>query len=229
MLARFQGQARHFSSSAGGRTVLLMSGGVESSVLLHQLLAAQHDVYPLFINYHQRGARMEHMASNDIVMDSGNGTLESFDLSLVGEKFQRMNKLHVPLPHRNLPLLSLALSWASANECTNIAIGITKDDVKKGDAGLLNTQTNKLEFLKLFTQIVTALDPAVSVITPQIGSTKPEIIAEGKQYRTLDLSKTYSCMRGAEKHCGSCMQCNARRAAFIEAGADEPAEFYRRQ
>jgi len=209
------------------RSVLLMSGGVESSVLFHQLQAMGHTVCPVFVDYNQRGRAMELQASRAVV-ENGSGharELEVFDLSAVGGIFQGLNKLHIPLPHRNLPLLSLALSWAVATESSSIAIGITKDDVQKGG---LNTQTNKTDFLQQFAQIVRTLEPGITTITPQLNLTKPEVIKEGCRYSTLDFSLTYSCMRGRERHCGACMQCHARRAAFIEAGVSEQAGFYER-
>ena len=229
------------------RAVLLMSGGIESSVLLHQLLATKFEVFPVFIDYHQRGREMEKRASSAVVQDALQPTLEVLDLSAIGSKFQQINKLHIPLPHRNLPLLSLALSWASAHDCSSIAIGITKDDVDKGNTGhVINTKTSKLEFLHTFGELVHTLEPGIEVITPQIDMTKLEVLSEGLKYTgsssvhhgagtspspgacSLDLTKTYSCMRGGEIHCGSCMQCIARKGAFVAAGIAEPDGFYRR-
>ena len=40
------------------------------------------------------------------------------------------------------------------------------------------------------------------------------------------LLHSYSCMRGRAVHCGTCLQCVARRVAFVEAGVREPPEFY---
>lgn len=38
----------------------------------------------------------------------------------------------------------------------------------------------------------------------------------------VDYSKTYSCYKGGEKHCGKCGTCVERREAFSEAGIDDP-------
>jgi len=38
----------------------------------------------------------------------------------------------------------------------------------------------------------------------------------------VDYSKTYSCYKGGEKHCGKCGTCVERREAFEKAGLDDP-------
>lgn len=38
----------------------------------------------------------------------------------------------------------------------------------------------------------------------------------------VDYSKTYSCYKGGERHCGRCGTCVERREAFAEAGIDDP-------
>lgn len=38
----------------------------------------------------------------------------------------------------------------------------------------------------------------------------------------VDYSKTYSCYKGGEKHCGKCGTCVERREAFSEAGINDP-------
>ena len=47
--------------------------------------------------------------------------------------------------------------------------------------------------------------------------TKGEIASRGKALG-IDYSKTYSCYKGAEKHCGRCATCVERREALAEAG-----------
>ena len=52
-----------------------------------------------------------------------------------------------------------------------------------------------------------------------------QVIQEGVQ-AGVDFSATYSCMKGSERHCGTCKQCKDRRQAFIDAGFPEPPDFY---
>ena len=95
--------------------VVLLSGGVESSVMLAGLAATSRPIHPLFFDYGQKGALRELEAArwclrSPAVAGAGDSVrpLEIMDLASVGASFRRHNRRHVPLPHRNLPLLALA-------------------------------------------------------------------------------------------------------------------------
>ncbi|MFG6381910.1 MAG: 7-cyano-7-deazaguanine synthase QueC [Muribaculum sp.] len=72
---------------------------------------------------------------------------------------------------------------------------------------------------------VTAMGAAISAGTyenielraPYTDMTKGEIASRGKALG-IDYSKTYSCYKGGEKHCGRCGTCVERREALAEAG-----------
>jgi len=95
-------------------SILLLSGGVESTTLLVQLADAGEPVQALFIDYGQRGAAEERRAAESQCARLG-VELVALDLARVGATFRRGQdrKAHVPLPHRNLVALSLGLSYAA--------------------------------------------------------------------------------------------------------------------
>lgn len=100
---------------AGPSSVVLMSGGIESAVLLYNWRSSSALLHPLYINYGQRGAAMEERASDKICNNLGL-ELSRIDMSAVGNKFRELQhgaKSFVPLPHRNLVILGLAASYAS--------------------------------------------------------------------------------------------------------------------
>ena len=41
----------------------------------------------------------------------------------------------------------------------------------------------------------------------------------------VDYSRTYSCYRGGEKHCGVYGTCNERKEAMRDAGLHDPTEY----
>ena len=41
----------------------------------------------------------------------------------------------------------------------------------------------------------------------------------------VDYSRTYSCYRGGEKHCGVCGTCNERKEAMRDAGLHDPTAY----
>lgn len=64
----------------------------------------------------------------------------------------------------------------------------------------------------------------VKVCAPYTHLTKGQIAAIGKKIG-LDYSKTYSCYKGGEKHCGKCGTCVERKEALAEAGINDPTEY----
>ena len=57
----------------------------------------------------------------------------------------------------------------------------------------------------------------VRLLAPYTGITKADIAAKGKEL-CIDYSKTWSCYRGGERHCGKCGTCIERREALQSAG-----------
>ena len=206
------------------RTLLLLSGGVESSVLLSQLCEANARPLAMFAHYSQRGAMHEHAAASAACAHAGLPSPELLDLRAEGAAHQQHNRLHIPLPHRNLALLTLALGWATTHACSTIALGLNREDFAKdaafAAAGTVRYTTGTLEFVDKFTALASVVAPEVEITVPQADLTKADVVREGVRLGT-PLLQTYSCMRGRELHCGTCLQCRSRRQAFIDAGVQD--------
>lgn len=54
--------------------------------------------------------------------------------------------------------------------------------------------------------------------------TKGDIARIGKGIG-VDYSKTYSCYKGGERHCGKCGTCVERKEAMAEAGIEDPTDY----
>ena len=204
---------RYYSANYGvPATVVLVSGGVDSTVLLYQLAerarAGESHVYPLFVHYAQRAARLEHEAAHWQCRRLGL-TLLTLDIERVGEAFRRprSEKPHIPLPHRNLVVLSLAISYAATVGASAVALGVIRDDLD-------GYPSASLAFLQAFRQLALTLN-SVSFETPLIDWPKARVVAEGERLK-VDFQQTYSCMLGRDLHCGHCTQCRRRDAAFHE-------------
>lgn len=61
----------------------------------------------------------------------------------------------------------------------------------------------------------------VCVEAPYTEITKTEIVARGTALG-IDYSKTWSCYKGADIHCGKCGTCVERKEAFEAAGVKDP-------
>lgn len=58
------------------------------------------------------------------------------------------------------------------------------------------------------------------IFAPYTNITKGDIAKIGKRLN-LDYTKTYSCYKGGEKHCGKCGTCVERKEALAEAGIED--------
>lgn len=200
-------------------SILLLSGGVESATLLHQLAQGGEQVQGLFLDYGQRGAGEERRAAESQCEPLG-VELVVLDLARVGATFRRgqERKAHVPLPHRNLVALSLGLSYAANLGAKRLYLAANRDDAR-------DYPSSSHSFLAQF-RLLAGLLGETELRTPYLDLSKTEVVRRG---RTLgvDFDSTYSCLLGYPVHCGRCPQCVKRRAAFGEAGVEEPARFYR--
>lgn len=61
----------------------------------------------------------------------------------------------------------------------------------------------------------------VKIFAPYTGINKTEICRRGAALG-VDYTKTYSCYKGGEKHCGKCGTCVERKEAFRDAGVTDP-------
>ena len=201
------------ASSPGEGRVVLVSGGVDSSVLLYrvqELARAENTrTVPLFVDYAQRAARQEQQAAEWHTRQLGL-TLNVLDMVRVGESFRRAEELerHIPLPHRNLVVLSLALSYAEVARCASLAIGVIADDVD-------GYASASAVFLSAFRNLAATLG-RVRIETPLIELSKSGVVIEAARLG-VDLNRTYSCMLGRDEACGRCRQCQGRETALSDA------------
>ena len=64
----------------------------------------------------------------------------------------------------------------------------------------------------------------MSLLRPFIALRKEDIAARGAELG-VDFSRTWSCYKGEEIHCGKCGTCVERREAFAVAGISDPTEY----
>lgn len=64
----------------------------------------------------------------------------------------------------------------------------------------------------------------VRIEAPYTNITKADIVCRGTALG-VDYSKTWSCYKGSDVHCGKCGTCVERKEAFLEAGVKDPTEY----
>lgn len=113
--------------------------------------------------------------------------------------------------------------------CENGFIAINPP-LTPGRVGSLSTRTAHPHYLGEFQAILDALDVRVELRNPYAEKTKGEMIRESADPRLLaDLAvESTSCgrfQRYGLQHCGRCLPCSVRRAAFLAAGLADTTSY----
>lgn len=216
--------------SSSGKACVLMSGGIESSVLLHDALTRYQIVTPLYIQNHLRWEEVElfwlkkalrNLRSNRLdalkVLDSNMRDLYEGHWSITGMRVPgaQSKDEDVYIPGRNISFLSKASVFAALNGIPVIEIGVLKGNP-------FNDSTSK--FFAKFSELVSlGLGRSVEIKAPFQKLTKEDVILKGKG---LQLEFTFSCInpKGYE-HCGECNKCVERKKAFFSAGLTDKTKY----
>lgn len=208
----------------------LISGGVDSAVLVRRLLASHHRVLPLYIRCGFvweaveagslrrllraiRSPKLLPLRCLDVPLRSTYRAHWSFTgCHLPG---QHSADAAVYLPGRNVLLISHAAIVCAEEGIRDIALGLLKGN-PFGDASP--------SFLRRFASCLTAaLRTSIRVIAPLRSLTKSQVIRAAAH---LPLALTFSCLnpRG-QRHCGRCNKCAERHRGFREAGVPDPTRY----
>lgn len=211
------------------RTVCVLSGGLDSTVLLHYLLNQGREVNAISVDYGQRHSIELERAS--AIVGLAGVPWRCVDLS--GLRYimtgSSQTDLSVPVPHghyeeesmkktvvpnRNMLLLAVAGAMAVSLKADSIAYG-----AHAGDHAIY--PDCREEFCAAMSQAFKHCDwHTVNLERPFLDMTKADIVKLGAQLGA-PLELTYSCYEGKDIHCGKCGTCTERREAFQLAGVPD--------
>lgn len=211
-----------------GGICVLVSGGLDSAVLLHRLLASGRRVLPVYVRCGLRWEKAElywlrrlcrAMRSPRLaplcVVDAPLAALYGSHWSLRGVRVPsaRSADRAVYLPGRNLVLLSYAALVCARRHLTTIALGVLSSN-PFGDA-------SPRFFARFAACLAQALHQPMRVLTPLRHLTKARLIRSAARQVPLEL--TFSCLQPrGQWHCGRCNKCAERQRAFRKAGLADP-------
>jgi 7-cyano-7-deazaguanine synthase len=211
---------------------VLISGGLDSAILLAEALRAYAAVHPLYVRTGAAWEDVEHahlLRFLDAVRTPALRPLVTLHLptdDLYGSHWS-VTGSGVPaadtpdeavyLPGRNVILLSKALIWCHLNgvpEAATAPLGSNPfPDATDG-------------FYDGFAAIVSrAVNGRVVVLRPyaSLGLHKADVLRRGAG---MPLQHTFSCIRPVDGlHCGRCNKCAERRAGFADVGVGDPTEY----
>jgi 7-cyano-7-deazaguanine synthase len=210
---------------------VLVSGGLDSAILLGEAARDQPAVVPLYVRHGLYWETVELASLRQfieavarptvrplVVLEMPVGDLYGTHWSVTGRDVPSAQTpdAAVFLPGRNVLLLAKAILWCHLHGVGAVALG--------------SLQSNPFpdatpEFFTRYPEIVNrAVGGAVEVRCPYAGLHKADVMRRG---RGMPLGLTFSCLHPVlDRHCGVCNKCAERRQAFTDAGMNDPTPYH---
>ncbi len=211
------------------KTVLIYSGGIDSTVLLYDLLNSGHDVQALSVNYGQRHSKeldcakslckqlnVEHHVADLTALNPllSGSSLTSPHVQVPEGHYEDESMKATVVPNRNMILLSIATGWAMSTGASSVSYA-----AHSGDRAIY--PDCREEFADAMNSVMEIAGwDKVSLNRPFSSLTKADIVKLGDELG-VPFEQTWSCYKGGQVHCGVCGTCVERREAFQLAGVTD--------
>ena len=222
------------------KVALSLSGGLDSTTLLYMLVDkyGKDNVFPVSFTYQQKQCIEVELAKASC--DALGVHHHIVDISFLGNIARNVSAnisgsdIDMPtivdilgnpqpptyVPFRNLLFSSMILSFAEANQCGAIALGLNSNDQ-------YNYWDTTPEFVSALQNVVDLNRMnKIEVFTPLVSLNKTEELKIGLKLG-CDYSKTVTCY-DVDEHghsCGVCPSCAERIMAFKNIGIEDPITY----
>lgn len=213
------------------KSLIVLSGGMDSVTLLYAKkkeialavsfdYGSNHNEHELeFAKYHCEALGIEHIIIPLAFMrDYFKSSLLSGADAIPESGCATRNMKSTVVPFRNGIMLSIACGLAESRGLSSVLIA---NHYSPNSIYLDSCEP----FIKAMNEAMQAGTYAkVKIDAPYTTITKSDIAKIGKVLG-VDYSKTYSCYKGGEKHCGKCGTCVKRKQALHDADIEDPTEY----
>lgn len=223
--------------AAARNAVVLVSGGMDSAVVLAIARERGFAAHALSVRYGQRHtSELDAAAANARALGAVAHKVVDVDLRAIGGSALTDDAIEVPeaggagipatyVPARNTVMLSIALGWAEVLGASDIFCGVNAVDY----SGYPDCRP---EFIRAFAALANVATRAgvegagIRVHAPLLAMGKGEIVREGVRLG-VDFAPTVSCYRadGDGRACGRCDACRLRAEGFAAAGVADPTRY----
>lgn len=231
------------------KAVSLLSGGLDSTTLLYQLIADGYEPHALSFDYGQRHRKELNVAAaiakdvnvphHVIKLDAwtpitkdrakvsplstliGGSSLTDEQVAVPDGHYAEESMKQTVVPNRNAIMLSIAYGIAIADGASLVAFA-----AHAGDHTIY--PDCRPEFVEALGQALWIgnewADPRPELAGPFLHMSKAQI-ADLANELEVPFEMTWSCYKGGEIHCGKCGTCVERQEAFVEAGIADPTPY----
>ena len=211
-----EGDARGVRDGDERGVIVLLSGGLDSTCLLHKAVGECGRVFAVGVDYGQRHNRelwsaeriADHYGVPFLVLRLPTLTgsaLTGDGIIPVGLHYADPGQSATVVPGRNLLLLGLAIAEAVRRGCGEVWYG-----AHAGDAAVY--ADCRPEFVRAASD-ASEVGYGVAVFTPFLWKNKSDIVAYAVGHG-VPVGMTWSCYTGGDEPCGRCGACVERVEAF---------------
>ena len=214
------------------KVVVILSGGMDSTTLLYDVINQRYEVYALSFDYNQKHKKeliqatktcqklhINHsIADLSVLNHLAPSALTRSSFEVPQGHYADENMKQTIVPNRNMVLLSLAISYAIGIKAKKVFYGAhTGDHTIYPDC--------RAEFFAAMQKAAKLCDwQQIDIEAPYLNLDKGDIAIKGKKL-DVDYSLTWTCYEGKNKACGKCGACMERLEAFEKAKIKDPIEY----
>lgn len=214
------------------KVVVLLSGGMDSTTLLYDVIDKGYDVRPISFDYgqkHDKELEAAHRTCKKLGIPrkvASIHTLGNIAPSALTQQGEEIPKGHYTedtmkqtvVPNRNMVLISLAAAYTISIGAKQVWYGA------HGGDHAIYPDCREIFVFKLAEVLgVCDWDP-ISLVAPYLYWDKIGILKKGLEL-SVDYSLTWTCYEGKELACGKCGSCNERLEAFKSLGIVDPIKY----
>jgi len=219
--------------------VILVSGGMDSATAVYEAMDRGYERYLLHTSYGQQTETKERECAEALAdeVDAADFLhVETQHLARIGASSLTDDEIDVEeadldseevpnsyVPFRNSNLLSMAVSYAEANDCSAVFIGAHSEDY----SGYPDCRPEFFDAFQNVIDVGTKPETGIELVVPFVDWTKTEIAERGLEL-DVPYEITWSCYREEAPACGTCDACAFRLQAFQRAGVEDSIEYVER-
>lgn len=215
-------------------SVVVLSGGMDSTVLAYYAAGLHERVDLVSVDYGQRhrteltfAARTaEKLGARHDVIDLRavgallTGSALTDDVEVPHGHYTADNMAATVVPNRNALLISSVYAVAVARKASHVLVGVHAGD----HAVYPDCRPEFVDAMHLALQAGNEGYADITLEAPFVTHTKTDICRLGGRLR-VPFEDTWSCYEGGEVHCGRCGTCVERIEAFRDASVPDPTEY----
>jgi len=191
------------------KAIVLLSGGIDSTVLTYWLKQQGYDLTAITFSYNQ-----EHRKEVYFAFRTCKKLLILCFLSQLNLPFNVRKQIVVP--NRNMIFLSVATGLAEELKIKTVFYAAHHSDRQI-------FPDCRSEFVEALSE-VTRLVNGVEIVAPFIEYKKEDLVKLGQKLK-VPFENTWSCYEGREKACGKCLACRERLQAFKKNNIKDPIQY----